>query len=67
MINTFRIPDEVGKDGNALRKDAISARFSLGNPAVCVRPVAFRPCLATGLTFLTNAIANHTIMKLKPM
>jgi hypothetical protein len=51
MINTFRVP-KVGKNWNAFRKDAVKVRLPLGNPAVCVRPVAFRPCLATGLTFL---------------
>ena len=35
-----------------IKKDAINNMFMVGNPAVLVRPVAFRLCLATDLAFL---------------
>jgi len=38
---------------NSLYKKKPGYRFKLfGNPAICKRPVAFRPYLAAGLAFL---------------
>ncbi len=37
-------------------KDAINKMFMVGNPAVLVRPVAFRLCLATDLAFLRTIL-----------
>lgn len=49
----YILPINVLKSHKKTEPQIQAARFMQCSPAICMKPVAFRPCLTTGLAFIT--------------